>query len=483
MRRLGLIPLVLLAIAGCVDADDDRTPPERPPNFVLVLADDLGFSDLGCYKAWLIKTPRIDAVAGQGLRLTSFYAQPICGPSRAALLTGSHPMRVAERGSEKRIHPMLHPREVTLAEVLKARGYTTACLGKWDLAGHSNTRYAPDLLPQHQGFDVYFGTPSSNDSVEETVLLRGDRLVEKPADQATLTRRYTDEAIRFIEAHRDEPFFVYLPYTMPHAPLAASPEFRGKSRRGLYGDVVAEIDWNFGRLIDVIGALGLAENTYVIFTSDNGPWLIKGAKGGSARPLRAGKLSTWEGGVRVPAIVWGPGRVPAGGTSDQLMTTMDILPTLTALAGAALPKDRVIDGNDVSAVWHDEPGAASPTRTYYYYLWTHLQAVRSEKWKLHVPRPARPPWLGDLVLANHVAPEDYVEILRPLLFDLEADPGERNDVAAQHPEVVERLMRLVEKAREDLGDYDRSGSGQRFFDPRGQARSGVGEQAAGPLQR
>jgi arylsulfatase len=169
----------------------------------------------------------------------------------------------------------------------------------------------------------------------------------------------------------------------------------------------------------------------------------------------------------VPAIVWAPGRVPAGGTSDQLMTTMDILPTLAALAGAAPPKDRVIDGNDVSTVWHDEPGAASPTQTYSYYLWTYLQAVRSGKWKLHVPRLARPPWLGRLVLANHVAPEDYVEILRPLLFDLETDPGERNDLAAQHPEVVERLMRLVEKAREDLGDYDRSGSGQRFFDPRG----------------
>ncbi len=179
----------------------------------------------------------------------------------------------------------------------------------------------------------------------------------------TRTALRLDEAIRFIEAHRDDPFFVYVPYTMPHAPLAASPEFLGKSRRGLYGDVVSEIDWNFGRLIDAIEALGLAENTYVIFTSDNGPWLIKGSNGGSARPFRGGKLSTWEGGVRVPAIVWAPGRVPAGGTSDQVMTTMDILPTLAALAGAALPKDHVIDGNDVSAVWHDEPDAASSSPT------------------------------------------------------------------------------------------------------------------------
>jgi arylsulfatase len=460
--RIAVIPIAIVA-CGAPESDAPPEPVSSPPNFVFVLADDLGYNDLGVYNSMLIETPRIDRMAREGLRLTSFYTQPICGPARAALMTGSYPIRVADRGEGRYVHPRLHEDEITVAEVLAARGYATACFGKWDLAGHTNTAYLPELLPERQGFDEHFGLPSSNDA-GDPVLLRNGRVVESPVDQTTLTRRYADEAIRFIEAHADEPFFVYLPLTMPHVPIRVSEEFVGRSRRGPYGDAVEEIDWNVGRLLDTLETLDLARSTYVIFTSDNGPWIMQGDWSGSARPLRGGKVSTWEGGVRVPFIVWAPGRVPAAVASDELVTAMDILPTFTALAGAELPDDRVLDGRDVSALWHGAPGASRPDPVFYYYLSSHLQAVRQGRWKLHLPRPARPPWLAPLVGVNHVRQRDYVEIRAPLLFDLEADIGERHDVAERHPEVVERLLKLAERARADLGDHDRVGKGQRFFD-------------------
>jgi arylsulfatase len=371
-------------------------------------------------------------------------------------------MRVAEAGSGKQVHPVLHDREITIAEILKDRGYATACFGKWDLAGHSNDEFTPELLPEHQGFDEHFGTPTSNDSRKQTPLLRNGRVVEKPAQQETLTRRYTDEAIRFMSEHAREPFFVYLPYNMPHAPVSASSEFQGRSKRGPYGDTVQELDWNVGRLIDAVRELGVADHTYLLFTSDNGPWRIKRRLGGSARPLRGGKLSTWEGGVRVPFVVWGPGRIPPGTTHGGLASVMDVLPTLAALAGAPLPADRVLDGEDLSAIWFGR-SEGDPERETAYYLWNHLQAVRSGRWKLHLPRPARPPWLGALVEINHVNAEDYLTVLHPMLYDLEADPGERINVAADHPKVVARLLEQAERTREDLGDYDRAGAGQRKF--------------------
>jgi arylsulfatase len=452
--------LALLVLTSLVAACD--TPDSRLPNFVLVLADDLGYGDLGVYGSREIQTPRLDRAAAEGLRFTSFYAEPLCGASRAAFMTGSHPMRIAEVDGRREIHPVLHDREITLAEVLKARGYATACFGKWDLAGHSNHDFSPQLLPQYQGFDVHFGTPTSNDSVQDTVLLRNGQVVEKPADQKSLTRRYTDEAIAFMRDHAHEPFFVYLPYNMPHAPVAASEPFRGRSRRGAYGDAVQEIDWSFGRVLDALESMDLANETYVIFASDNGPWRIKLRLGGTTGPFRGGKVTTWEGGMRVPMIVWGPGRVPANETWDGIATAMDLLPTVAALADAELPRDRTLDGVDLSDVWQGS-GDRDDDRSIAYYLWNHLQAVRSGRWKLHLPRPARPPWLGGLVGINHVREEDYITVLRPMLYDLESDPGERSNVARQHPEVVERLLALAEEAREELGDYDRSGSGQRSF--------------------
>ncbi len=460
LAGLGLAPLLTAA-------DADR------PNLVIILTDDQGYEDVGCYGSKSIRTPRLDRMAAEGMRFTQFYAQPICGPSRAALMTGCYPQRVAERGNTKDVHPILHEDEITLAEVLKSRGYATAMIGKWDLAKHAQEGFFPDLMPKHQGFDFFYGTPTSNDRVVN--LYRDGELIEPATEMATLTRRYTDEAIGFIEKHRETPFFLYLAHTMPHTRLAASADFRGKSERGLYGDVIEEIDFNVGRILDQLTEAGLAENTVVLFTSDNGPWLNKnkdfadghlpGDHGGSAGPLRSGKVSTWEGGVRVPAIAWAPGRIPAGEVCDRLATTMDVLPTFAAMAGAAVPGDRVIDGEDISALLAGDYQKVNPEKTYYYYFLTHLQAVRQGNWKLHLPRPARPAWLGNFGLNRHIHPSDDLGFTEPALYDLAADPGEQHDVAADHPGKVAELLKVAEKARADIGDHDRVGSGVRFFDP------------------
>ncbi len=435
----------------------------RKPNFIIIYTDDQGYNDLGCYGSPLIATPRIDRMAAEGTRFTSFYAQTVCGPSRAALMTGCYPLRVATKGNRVEIHPRLHSKEVTIADLLKSVGYATAAFGKWDLAGHSNNGYEPELLPGGQGFDYHFGTPTSNDSRKGTPLLRNGEIIERPTDFDTLTQRYTDEAIAFITANRDRPFFAYIPHSMPHTELGASPKFRGTSKRGLYGDVIEEIDWNVGRLLDAVKALGLEETTYVIFASDNGPWHKKGEHGGSAAPLRGAKTSAWEGGLRVPCIMRAPGRIPAGRVCDEIACTMDLLPTLAALAGAKLPTDRVIDGHDITGLIGGKAGAAGGTEAFYYYVHTHLQAVRSGRWKLHLPRPAQPPW--GFNWPKFVDPADVINIAVPLLYDLDADIGERQDVAGEHPDVVKRLLALAEKARDDIGDYNRIGRNARFFDP------------------
>jgi arylsulfatase A-like enzyme len=441
------------------------------PNIVVILADDLGYGDLGCYGQAGIRTPRLDRMAAEGMRFTNFYAQTVCGPSRAALMTGCYPSRVATKQNRVEIHPRLHDREVTVAELLGAAGYATGCFGKWDLAGHHQRGYDIDLLPTRQGFEVFFGTPTSNDHGMR--LLRQEEVVEEDADMGTLTQRYTDEAIAFIRAHRDRPFFVYLPHSMPHVPLAASDRFRGTSTRGLYGDVIEELDWNTGRLLDALAEEGLDESTLVVFTSDNGPWLLdrldrhplygkhRDASGwhrGSAAPLRGMKTSVWEGGVRVPCIMRAPGRMPAGAVCDEVASTMDILPTLARLAGVKAPDDRVIDGHDLGDLLAGKPGAASPYEALFYYQDRRLCAVRAGNWKLHLPRPAHESW------AIFSLPEDGGALDRPLLFDLDTDVGERRDVAVGHPDVVARLTALADKARLDIGDADRRGSGARSFD-------------------
>ncbi len=461
------------------------------PNFVVIFTDDQGYQDLGCFGSPEIRTPRIDEMALQGMRFTSFYAQSICGPSRAALMTGCYPMRVAERGNVKRVHPVLHSEEITIAEILKTRGYATACFGKWDLANHSQKNFFFDLLPTRQGFDYFFGTPTSNDSRVD--LYRNEQLIEAEADMATLTERYTDEAIRFMREHRGQPFFVYIPHTMPHTKLAASAKFRGTSPRGLYGDVIEEIDFHVGRILDEIRDMGIDDNTYVLFTADNGPWLIKNQDfadghsaddhGGSAGILRSGKVSSFEGGLRVPTVLWGPERVPAGTNCDKLASTLDVLPTFAALAGAEVPTDRAIDGEDISHLFHGDFAAADPDKAFYYYLRVHLQAVRQGRWKLHLPRDAEPPWAAPFAVNKHIAPADRVGFEQPFLVDLMYDIGETTNVAERHPEVVERLLQLAEAKREDVGDYDRIGTGQRFYDPgprREESKAWIKEVATSP---
>jgi arylsulfatase A-like enzyme len=452
-----LICATLLSCCSVTFGDDKVS---RKPNFIIIFADDLGYQDVGCYGSPLIRTPRIDQMAKEGMRFTDFYAQTVCGPSRSSLLTGCYPLRVAKVNNTVEHHPKVHLKEITIAEMLKEAGYTTACFGKWDQAGHSQRAYLKELLPTRQGFDYFFGTPSSNDGYVD--LLRNEKRVEEKAPMGLVTKRYTDEAIAFIKRSKDKPFFVYVAHTMPHTILGASKQFRGKSKRGLYGDVVEEIDWNVGRLVDTVKELGLDDNTYIVFTSDNGPWWIKKQHGGSAKPLRGAKTSTWEGGLRVPCVVRAPGKVPAGTVCKEIASTMDFFPTFAALSGGTVPSDRVIDGHDILPLLHGKPGEKSATKAYYYYQHTHLQAVRWGKWKLHLPRAAQPPWGPKW--ARHIAPKDRIAIKKPMLFQLDDDIAETNDVAAAHGDVVSKMLELARWAREDIGDYNRAGENARFFD-------------------
>jgi arylsulfatase len=408
-------------------------------------------------------------MAAEGMKFTSFYAQPVCGPSRAALMTGCYPIRVAEPGNRKNQHNILHPKEITVAEVLKEAGYATALVGKWHQAGERREKYPPELMPNAQGFEYFYGTPlhngftpTVNHNSFKCQLMRNDEMLREALDQAgmdELTQNYTAEAVAFIRKNMDRPFFLYLSQNMPHVPLGASKEFRGKSQRGLYGDVIEELDWSMGKVLDTLKDLGIDDDTLVIFTSDNGPWIEKqlGDYGGSADPLRGWKMSAWEGGPRVPCIMRWPGKIPAGKTCDELAATIDLMPTLAHLGGTKPPAGRVIDGRDICDLMFAKPDAKSPHEAFFTYNWVRLDSMRSGKWKLVLPRPANPPgtgWSGRMI--------DAVPATQ--LFDLDADIGEKRDVAAGNPEVVDRLMKLIENARAELGDYDRIGSGVRFFD-------------------
>ena len=380
-------------------------------------------------------------------------------------MTGCYPLRVAEVGNVKHHMPVPHARERLLSEVLKDAGYATAQIGKWDLAGHLPDRFEfPDNAPRRRGFDLHFGTPASNDNWATTVMFRDGESIENPVNLTeSTTKRYADEAIRFIRDHRAQPFFIYLCPNMPHTALHAGAEFRGKSARGLYGDVVEELDHNFGRVLDALREEKLDRNTLVFFTSDNGPWLLRKEDGGNAGPLRGGKVSTWEGGLRVPAIAWSPGRIAAGQTCPRIVSTLDLLPTIAKLASTTPPTNK-LDGRDLSDwLLHGVP-ADEDTGVQLYHLGTHLQAVRRGRWKLHLPRPKPVPWLMPGLRTGHVSEADSLEIKQPLLFDLEADVGEKNDVAALHPDVVSALLALAEQSRAELGDYDRIGSEARFFE-------------------
>ena len=465
---------VLLFIAVALFSCNGKARTENPtrPNFVIFFTDDQGYNDVGVYGSPLIKTPNFDRMAAEGMRFTSFYAQPVCGPSRAALMTGSYPIRTGEPGNIKHEHTMLHPEEVTMAEALKTRGYATALIGKWHLAGSDPTEarprgrgpFPPELMPNAQGFDYFYGTPMHNGTTREpepeqyvTILMRNGDVIRDPAGMDALTRDYTREALEFIRKNKDRPFFLYLAHNMPHVVLGASEEFRGKSPRGLYGDVVQELDWSMGRVLATLKELDLDEKTLVVLASDNGPWIEErlGDHAGSADPLRGWKMSAWEGGSRVPGIMRWPGTIPAGAVSDEIVTTMDLLPTFAALAGARLP-GRKLDGEDITPLITGKV-AERPNAVFCFYAFTHLQAVRRGKWKLIRPRPEHPLWTSwNARMIDGV--DDYE------LYDLDADISESHNVAAEHPEVLERMKQLVEEIRNDLGDYDKIGEGARFFD-------------------
>ncbi len=437
-RFAGLAWVVVLAAVAAAA--------QSKPNFVFFFADDLGYGDLACYGHPTIRTPNLDRMAAEGMRFTQFYsAANVCTPSRAALLTGRLPIR---SGLTRVLFPYstggIPDSEVTIAELLKKAGYTTACIGKWHL-GHR-----PQYLPTRHGFDRYFGLPYSNDMTTAhnpraaryhpppLPLMRGERVIEQEPDQRYLTRRYTEEAIAFIRdaVGRKRPFFLYLPYTMPHVPLFASERFRGRSLRGRYGDAVEEIDWSVGEILRMLKELGVDGDTLVMFSSDNGPWLTKKLDGGSAGLLREGKATTWEGGHREPFLARWPGHVPAAVTTQAFGTTMDILPTLAALAGVKPPEDLVLDGADLSAVLLKNDPGREPL--FFYYEGAEVWAVRKGPWKIHVK--TREPASGKPEAVGHDP---------PLLYHLLHDPGEHYDVAAEHPAVVEELLALIRKHVEE----------------------------------
>jgi len=440
---------------------------ERPPNVVLIYADDLGYGDIGSYGATGYRTPHLDRMAREGVRLTDFYvAQAVCSASRAALLTGSYPNRIGINGAlDHRSTIGLAEDETTLAELFRSRGYATAIYGKWHLG------YQPPFLPTRHGFDEYYGLPYSNDMwprhpvspnyYPELPLMEGERVVELNPDQSKLTTAYTERAVDFITRHRERPFFLYLPHSMPHVPLFVSSKFAGRTAQGVYGDVIEEIDWSVGQILETLARLGLDRQTLVVFTSDNGPWLPYGTHAGSTGGLREGKGTAWEGGVRVPFLARWPGRIAPGLVRRTPMMTIDLFPTLARLVGGQLPVDRPIDGRDASdLLWGAKDPSAGSRGAYWFYWGRELHAVRRAQWKLHLPHPYR--HLA-AVGRDGLPGRDETRQTPLALYDLDKDPQERDNVAARYPEIVARLQSDAEQARADLGDslLQREGRGRR----------------------
>ncbi len=488
--------LIIVAITGiwsisvitpAYSADD-----ECRPNIVLILADDQGYGDAGCYGATDLRTPNIDRLAREGARFTNFYvAQPVCTASRAALLSGCYSNRLGMAGALNHTSTIgINPQETLLSKLCRQQGYATAIYGKWHL-GHK-----PPFLPTRQGFDEFFGIPYSNDNgplhpvirdIPPLPLYENETVVELDPDQSQFTRRLTERAVQFIEKNHERPFFLYLPHIMPHVPIFASDDFRGKSRRGLYGDVIQELDWSVGEILAALAKHDLDNRTLVIYTSDNGPFLSYGEHAGSAGPLREGKLTTFEGGVREPCLMRCPGKIPQGRVCDEIVSTMDLYVTIAGLVGARLPEVK-LDGINVAPLLFGQPGAKGRD-TFWYYSGDELHAVRQGDWKLHLPHEyltvaGEPGKGGKPSNFGRLKPESIelsgirgiasrhgyrVEKIGLSLYDLAHDPGEKHNVALEHPEIVERLQLVAAAARADLGD-SLTGAANNNLRPHGDLR-------------
>jgi len=438
MKNLTLMLLSVWFFCACGSKEEQEIKSDLP-NFVFIFADDLGYGDLGCFGASDIATPNIDRIAAEGIKFTSFLsASPVCSPSRAGLLTGRMPQRM---GINTVFFPEsltgMDPEEITIAEILKTKGYRTGIVGKWHL-GHLEK-----FLPLNQGFDEYFGIPYSND-MASVVYMRGNEVEAYHVDQRYMTRTYTEESIKFIDASGDQPFFLYLAHNMPHVPIYASPEFEGTSNRGLYGDVIQELDWSVGEVLRKLEEKGILENTLIVFSSDNGPWLVMEDHGGSAGHLREGKQFTFEGGVRVPTVAMWKGKIEPGQVYEDLATQMDWFPTFSKLVGAEIPQDRIIDGKDLGPVLFEN--GKRDGDTFLYYMLSSQEGYREGDWKIKRPYAG---FAGSRGMKR-------VEAHDTLLFNLKNDPGETINLAGEYPEKTAQMMRAMDLSVKQLGPLPES---------------------------
>ena len=465
MNRMLCILIALMVMSPCLHASENH-----PPNFIVIFCDNLGYGDIEPFGSTLHRTPNLTRMAREGRKFTHFNVTAgVCTPSRSSLITGCYSQRVGMHTNPRDglvLRPVspygLHPDEVTIAEVLKAQGYATGMVGKWHLGDQ------PEFLPTRQGFDWFFGVPYSDDMTERVwkkdgshwpplPLMENETVIEAPCDRDGLTKRYTERAMAWIAEHKDEPFFLYFPQAMPgstNTPFS-SDAFRGKSNNGPWGDSIEELDWSLGVMLDQLVELGIAENTFVIWTSDNGAPINQDPKDlsrGSNLPLHGRGYTTSEGAFRVPTIVWQPGTVPANTVCNELASTMDLLPTFAKLAGGKAPRDRIIDGHNIAPLFYGKAGARSPYKAFYYYQEDQLQAIRSGPWKLFLPQQGN---------ARHPHFKSG-EATEPMLFNVVNDIASTHNVAKDEPKVVARLLRLAKKARKDLGDTGQVGKGQRL---------------------